>query len=356
VARYRESLTKRWGVDLQLILCPRQELGEKASKWSRYGAGVSNFFKQGIYRFGSGRGQLEALETALQWKPDAIFAHRLAAMCPLLLTETKLPRILFDLDDVEHVAQLRVARQSTSLRDKLLSYLYVPVLSLGERRAIQRANETFVCSHSDRRYLSVKWRLPRISVIPNAIPIAQAQEIPQEPTILFLGNFGYDPNVQAARYLINKIWPRIRRVSPKAQLIIAGDCPNRIGYSQNDGSGIELTGFADDLNALYRRSRVIAVPIFAGSGTRIKIIEAAAYGKPIVATSVGAEGLEMRDGHELLIRNTPDAFAAACIQLLEDTELCRQLGHAGRIAASEHYDRSNVVRQIQGRIRNAVGK
>ncbi len=355
VANYRESLSNRWGVDLQLFLCRREELGDEASKWARYGSGIFNFFKQGVYRFGSGRSQLKALDTALQSQPDMIFAHRLAAMCPLLLMGGTLPRILFDLDDVEHVAQIRVARQSANPRDKMLSYLYVPALVFGERRAIRRARETFVCSPSDRRYLSERWRLPRISVVPNAISIPRAQPAPEESTVLFLGNFGYEPNLQAARFLIKTIWPRIRKASPKARLIIAGDCSDRIGYTHEVDYGIELTGFVDDLEALYRRSRIVAVPILAGSGTRIKIIEAAAYGKPIVATSVGAEGLEMRDGHELLIRNAPDAFAAACVRLLDDPDLCHQLGSAGRTAAEEHYDRSNVVRLIQNRIREAAG-
>lgn len=355
VANYRDILARHWGVDLQLILCRREELGNDASKWSRYGAGVFNFFKQGVYRFGSGRSQLEALDAALQSSPDVIFAHRLAAICPLLLTGGTLPRILFDLDDVEHVSQIRVARQSPNLRDKMLFYMYVPALSLGERLAIRRAHETFVCSNFDCRCLSERWKLPRISVIPNAISIPPEQPVPADPTMLFLGNFGHEPNAQAARYLIKKIWPRIHRDSPKAQLIIAGDYSDRIGYSQDDGSGIEFRGFVDDLESLYRRSRIVVVPIFAGSGTRIKIIEAAAYGKPVVSTTIGAEGLEMRDGHELLVRDTPDAFAAACVRLLEDVKLCNQLGRAGRRAAAERYDRGNVVRLIQSRIRTAAG-
>lgn len=356
VAELRETLAKRWGVDLELFLCPRNEPGEELSKWARYGAGIFHFHRQGVYRFASGPSQLDALEAALQSAPDIVFAHRLASMCPLLLTGRKLPRVLFDLDDVEHMTQIRLARRMSKLRDKALSYMYVPTLLLGERRAIRLADQTFVCSHADRLYLSEKWRLPGIATIPNAIDAPEECALGAEPNILFLGNFGYEPNVQAAEYLIREIWPLVRKASSQARLIMAGDCSDRISGLAPVGSGVELTGFVDDLEALYRRSKVVVVPILAGSGTRIKIIEAAAHGKPVVSTSIGAEGLEMRDESELLIRDDAGSFAAACIRLLENDDLCRSLGRAARTVAVANYDRRNVIRLIQDRLRNAFSK
>jgi glycosyltransferase involved in cell wall biosynthesis len=356
LARIQENLARRWGIDFRLFLCHREEGGERETKWSRYGTGILSFFKQAAYRATCGRNQLEAVDAALQCSPDLIFAHRLPAMCPLLLSHRKLPKIIFDLDDIEHVSLMRAAKQTTNLRDKMLAYSYVPALALGERRAIERASETFVCSNADRKYLARRWHLQRVSVIPNALEIVPSQPLQEEPSVLFLGNFQYDPNVQAARFLIERVWPSVRNVKPKARLILAGDHSNRIGYSANVNSGIELAGFVDDLEALYRRSRIVVVPIFAGSGTRIKIIEAAAYGKPIVSSAIGAEGLELCDERELLIRDNAAAFAEACILLLEKPEICDGLGRAAKAAVASRYNRHNVVNLIQNRINNVVAE
>jgi glycosyltransferase involved in cell wall biosynthesis len=356
VTSVQEALSKRWGTDVSLYLCNRKEAGDADTKWFRYGAGIFNFFEQPPFRATSGKTQLDAMELALQSSPDLVFVHRLPAMCPLLLINRKLPRVVFDLDDIEHISLLRSARRISNLRDKILAYLYVPALAGGERRAIQMASETFVCSDRDREYLAKRLNLKRVSVIPNALELVPSQPNQEEQTILFLGNFQYDPNVQAARFLIEHIWPRVRSSCPNARLILAGDRPGRIGHSIDGNSGIEFAGFVDNLDELYRRSRVVAVPIFAGSGTRIKIIEAAAYGKPIVATSIGAEGLELRNERDLLIRNNAAAFAEACILLLEKREICDRLGSAAKEAVASRYDRRNVVSLVQSRITEIVGR
>jgi glycosyltransferase involved in cell wall biosynthesis len=111
--------------------------------------------------------------------------------------------------------------------------------------------------------------------------------------------------------------------------------------------GVEFTGFVDDLASLYRRSKVVCAPILSGAGTRVKIIEAAAFGKPIVATRIGAEGLHMEDGRELLVRDDPASFAQACIDLLQDSIHCERLAKMARQSAISHYNRAAIVRLIQ---------
>src|SRR5262249_5552633 len=118
--------------------------------------------------------------------------------------------------------------------------------------------------------------------------------------------------------------------------------------------GVEFTGFVDDLEALYQQSRVVCCPVLAGGGTRIKIIEAAACGKPIVSTRIGAEGLEMVDGMELLLRDEPKSFAEACLRLLKDSTLCNKLGYAARAAVIRYYDRSRVIQSIQRHFKDQI--
>ena len=352
VAGVERFLSERWSADVRLFLCPRFERPEGTSKWRRYGAGIVTVFGQGTCVFTSGSRQVEAFEACLRRKPDAIFAHRLPAMCPPLLTDRALPPICFDLDDVEHSVLVRSIGQQATARSKALSYMRLPALLWGERRAIRLADKTFVCSDLDRRYLTNYWRLPRVVTVPNAVELPECQPVAEQPTFLFVGSYLFVQNVYAADFLIQKIWPRVHRAMPAARLIIAGPAPERIPSYRAGVPGVEFTGFVDDLDALYRRSRVACAPIQCGGGTRIKIVEAAAYGKPIVATRIGAEGLELRDGHELLLRDDPESFANACLELLEDSSLCARLGLRARAKVEELYNRADIVRLIQGYLKD----
>jgi glycosyltransferase involved in cell wall biosynthesis len=354
VSAFERTLSRHWNCQLRLFLCPRFERGEAPSKWQLYGAGVLSFFRQSGPESTSGVKQVQAFEACLDRKPDMIFAHKLASMCPLLLATKPLPPIFFDLDDIEHIAFLRAIDQHGGWHSKLLQWARLPALWWGERRAIQLSYRTFVCSDVDQKYLANRWRLSGVLTVPNAVNIAKLQPVPTDPILLFLGTYWYQPNVQAAQFLIEKIWPHIYRGMPEARLIIAGRSPERIPGYNTGLPRVEFTGFVDNLDQLYQRARVVCCPVLAGGGTRVKIIEAAAHGKAIVATRVGAEGLDLRDGSELLLRDDPKAFAQACLQLLKDSRLCERLGSAAHSRALHRYARADTVQLIQSYLKNGT--
>jgi glycosyltransferase involved in cell wall biosynthesis len=184
-------------------------------------------------------------------------------------------------------------------------------------------------------------------VIPNAIDIPEMQEIPDKPIVLFLGNMSYLPNIVAADYLISKIWPIILSAVPEAKLLIAGSNPDNIASFKASHTGVEFLGFVDNLDKLYKVVRVVCCPILSGGGTRIKILEAAAYGKPVVSTTIGAEGIDMRDGAEILLRDDPRYFADACIRLLNDKNYAEKIGQAARSVVGQEYDKDKVVNKIK---------
>jgi glycosyltransferase involved in cell wall biosynthesis len=134
---------------------------------------------------------------------------------------------------------------------------------------------------------------------------------------------------------------------PTATLKIAGTPADRIPSYRAGTPGVKFTGFVKELEDLYRQSRVVCAPILSGGGTRVKIIEAAAYGKPIVSTIIGAEGIEMQDGIEIFLRDDPESFAQACIRLLNDHTLCKQVGMAARSTAIKKYDEMTIKQSIQ---------
>ena len=347
VSAWERALSQHWATDLHLFLCRPFARSAALSPWRLYGAGMTSFFGHPSYMRTSGKQQVQAFEHCLHRKPNAIFVHRLAAMCPLLLTQASLPPIFFDLDDIAHVTLLRSIPRRWPWHTQLLHYTQVPTLLWGEYRAMRLAHRTFVCSELDRDYLTKWWRLASVVTVPNAANPVKLLSVVSNPTLLFLGSFAYKPNVEAAEFLIEQIWPHIYRAMPEVRLIVAGTQPERIRGYDVGVPGVEFTGFVADLAGLYQRSRVVCAPILAGGGTRIKIIEAAGYGKAIVATRVGAEGLDMRDGIELLLRDDPGAFANACLQLLNDSVLCERLGRAAYAAVIRSYDRASIVSLIQ---------
>ncbi|MEE3716394.1 glycosyltransferase family 4 protein [Tumidithrix elongata RA019] len=342
-----QELSQHWNVPIHISLCHLFSHPDYLPKWQRHLQGIFNFAKQLLFFGTSGVEQVRAFEQCLQRKPDIIFAHRLGAIAPALLTSQPLPPIVLDLDDIEHINFLRTLKQLPKQLEPWFYGLQIPALWWGELQAIRRAKVTFVCSEGDRRYLAETWRLRGVEVVPNTVNIPEPQPIVVEPTLLLLASYQYEPNFHAADFLIEKIWPHIYEAMPEAKLIIAGREPQRIRSYNQAPHGVEFTGFVENLDALYQRSRVVCCPILSGGGTRIKMVEAAAYGKPIVATAIGAEGLMMSDGQEFLMQNSPREFAQACLELLKNDFLCERLGKSARESAIKYYDRSRILRNIQ---------
>ena len=290
---------------------------------------------------------LESVAQCLDRRPDLVLAFRLGTMAPLLLLDRELPPIFFDLDDVEHIKAIRTARRMQDLLPRLATYAAVPILWWSEYRAMALARSTFVSSSHDlRRFTRFPRRAHRV-VVPNAVSIPPSRPLPSEMTLLFLGNYTYLPNVEAAEYLIRDVWPRVKEREPNARLLIGGAWPERIPSKASPPPGVEFVGFVEDLDALYRRTRVVCCGVQVGSGTRIKILEAAAHGKPIVSTSVGAEGIALRDGVEIFLRDDPDSFAAACLRILADSTLGDRLGSAARAVVRQRYERDLIIQDIR---------
>jgi glycosyltransferase involved in cell wall biosynthesis len=354
LSRMEDSLGRHWNADIRLFLCPRFVPGETLTGWQRYGASSLSFMKHPDYMATSMTVQVRALEACLaQQKPDVVFAYKLPSICPLLGFGKNHPPVFLDLDDVEHLVLFRSILNTQGFRKKMIRFMRFPALFWGERKALRFACRTFVCSERDRQYLAKRLRLQGIATVPNAVNKFELLPIPSSPTLLFLGTYGYEPNTAAAEFLIRQIWPKIFEAMPEARLIIAGPEPERIpSYSKNI-PGVEYSGFVEDLEALYRRSRVVCCPILWGGGTRIKIIEAAAYGRPIVSTTIGAEGLDLSDGSDILLRDDPKSFAEACLHLLKDPESCRQLGSYAYFKAYQLYDLNKVIRSIQQHVLHA---
>lgn len=264
-----------------------------------------------------------------------------------VLRSGRRPRAMFfDLDDVQHRVRLRWCRQRPITPGKLLHLAQIPALIASERAAAQRSKATFVCSTHDRDHLE-RLGFPRVVVVPNAVPSHDnLPELTTDPLLLFVGSVGHMPNEEAATRMVKRIFPMIEAVMPTARLVIAGPGTDGLACRATASSRVEFLGFVEDLGGVYARSRVFVCPMLNGGGTRIKIIDAAAYGIPVVSTTMGAEGLDFPAGEAIVLADTDEAFAAACVDLLRSDARCGELRAAGLQAMRLHYDAATIEARL----------
>ncbi|HOC41999.1 MAG TPA: glycosyltransferase [Thermoanaerobaculales bacterium] len=227
-----------------------------------------------------------------------------------------------------------------------------------ELAACGRVDQIHVMSAADRALLARL--LPdgerRIRLIPNGVDTEHFR--PPSPDaqrsgVLFVGSFPHLPNLDALDHLLAKVWPEVRRQLPGARLTVAGARPPQRVLELDGRDGIEVAGEVPDLAPLYQHHRLLAVPLRAGSGTRLKILEAMACGLPVVSTTIGAEGIEGRPGEHLVVADDPSLFAEAIVRLLTDRDgAAARLAEKGRALVLERYDWDRIA----GRLVEAIAE
>jgi polysaccharide biosynthesis protein PslH len=187
-----------------------------------------------------------------------------------------------------------------------------------QSRFAGEADAVVVCSELDRRRLGAR----NAVVIPNGYeaPDAYAPRPGQSRAMVMIGRFAYPPNADGARFFVREILPRIRARLPDATVRLVGRDEGLL-EDLRDLDGVTVTGEVPDVADELARARTVVVPLRAGSGTRLKVLEAFAFRVPVVATTLGCEGLDAVPDRHLLVADHPVDFAAACVRLLTDGEL-----------------------------------
>ncbi len=212
-----------------------------------------------------------------------------------------------------------------------------------ELSVCRRADRVLVMSEDDADFISryLPGGRRRVRIAPNAVDTASYDPSTSEVErkgILFLGNYQNLPNVDALEYFMADIWPFVRLRHPDATLTVVGACPSPRVLRYDGQDGVSVVGPVPDLRRTYREHRFMVAPLRAGSGTRLKILEAFSSGLPVISTAIGAEGIECENGEHLLLEEDPIPFARAVERLLTDDELCEKLSRNGRALAEERYD------------------
>jgi glycosyltransferase involved in cell wall biosynthesis len=217
------------------------------------------------------------------------------------------------------------------------------------REVLPRFDLTFVASAQDARSLSPWTR--RIEVVPNVVSPSNGHGLRKQQrtrkNVLFVGSMGYAPNDNAARWMVTCVWSRLRRaVNSPLQLLIVGSNPSvsliRLGRRQN----VTVTGTVPDIRKYYCKADLAVVPLRAGGGTRIKLLEAAAWGIPIVSTTLGADGTSFRHGRELLLADSGEQFAHSCAALLRHQAYARSLAARARRRVMLEYEAEAWARRM----------
>ncbi len=185
-------------------------------------------------------------------------------------------------------------------------------------------------------------------VVPNGVDCQRfhpSLAMSERRDVLFLGSFPHLPNLDALDWMIAEIWPLVRQQRPGARLSVVGARPPATVLQLDGRDGVRVLGEVGDVVPLYASHRLLAVPMRAGSGTRLKILEAFASGLPVVSTALGAEGIEQRPGEHLLLAEQAAEFARATLDLLDDEALGTELAGNARCLVEATYD----WRQISAR-------
>lgn len=252
-----------------------------------------------------------------------------------------LPRLL-DQHNAVWTIPKRMAQQSAGPqrlfleREKFLLQRY-------EGRVCSSFEAVTAVSEEDRRaLLDVMPQRRDIPVIPIAVDVAGQPPVQREPEargILSLATMMYPPNVDAVCWFARDIYPLVQQAVTDARFYVCGQRPvAEVRALPAQNPTIEVTGYVPDVQPYIARSACLIVPLRSGGGMRVKILEALAWGIPIVSTTVGYEGIDLTPGEHLLVADTPQDFAAAVASLLRDPDLGRRIAAAGRQRVLELYD------------------
>ena len=187
------------------------------------------------------------------------------------------------------------------------------------------------------------------ATVPNGVDIEfyQPSDAPTEPdTLLFTGLMTYRPNIDGVVYFVQEILPLIHQVRPEVTLTAVG-AGAAAEVSALEGPHVKIISTVPDMRVYFSRAAGVIVPLRMGSGTRLKVLEGLAMGKPMISTSVGCEGIHVRGGEHLLIGDSPQAFAAAVLQVLSEPKLAQTLGQQGRALVEQEYGWASITAHLE---------
>ena len=317
-----------------------------------YAALFNNLFSKHPYTVSSHRSPLltDTIETLHREKPFDLVHCEWTPYAVNLGGLWKIPSVV-DAHNVESMIWKRNYEIEGHLLRKAFFRLQWQKMHRFERQTLPRFSRVVAVSEPDRAVMS-GWVEPgRIDIVDNGVDTEYFKPSGVQPkphSMVFTGSLDWRPNVDAMLYFLESIWPIIRGRHPEATIAIVGRNPMDALREKAAGlPGVDLVGTVDDVRPYMARAAVFVVPLRIGGGSRLKILEAMAMEKAVVSSVVGAEGLEVADAENILLADSPNAFATAVGKLFEERELRKRLETAGRTLARRRYEWSGLSRKLE---------
>jgi glycosyltransferase involved in cell wall biosynthesis len=279
--------------------------------------------------------------------------------------------IVLDCHNVEATLsqQIADATAGNDLWAKLTRDILPARVKLIEQKATHAVDQLWVCSSHDARLIQELYKPPApIRIVPNAVDVDSYLTIrtgtcrlPEtvdttKRTLIFPAMFAYPPSIGAATFLIEELFPRLVTLFPHCQLLLVGGMPTlQMREAAKRDPRIVVTGPVPDIRPYLAAASIMVVPLFQGSGTRFKILEAFAAQVPVVSTAQGAEGLHTTEGTHLLIAESAEEFVAAIQRLWVDESLAKMLTANGLELVKQHYCWKATTLQIKKAINELNG-
>lgn len=271
--------------------------------------------------------------------------------------DTPTPKVIFT-HNVEAAIWRRHYEVATNPIWKAISWQEWRKMEAAERRYLRLADHVLTVSETDRDAFASFLESEKLTVIPTGVDLDYFQPMPVQETansLVFTGSMDWLPNEDGILYFVEAILPLIKQQRPEVLLEVVGRTPSRkLQALAEREKSVRLTGWVEDIRPFVARGQVCIVPLRIGGGTRLKIFEAMAMGKAVVSTSVGAEGLPVQHGENILLADTPDDFARSVISLLRDSNRRNHLGAAARALVQEKYSWPKVAESFAHALRDVI--
>jgi len=263
---------------------------------------------------------------------DMVFCDFLHTAVPLQPLEFR-PKVVFE-HNVEFLLRKRKwEREEQPLRRLVLGREWKKTHAI-ESEVCRSFDHVIAVSDDDQRTLQRNFAVQNVSTVPTAVDtdfFRPREEAAIPKRLVFVGSMDWEPNEDGILWFCRDIYPLIRKQMPGVTLNVVGRNPSsKLQRVVSGDSSVQITGWVPDIRPHLAQAEVVVVPLRVGGGTRIKIPEAMAMGKPVVSTPLGAEGLPFRDGNELCIAEEPEQFSRKVLELLDNITLRTSIEQTAR--------------------------
>ncbi len=296
-------------------------------------------------------------QNVLEKNPGALIHFDSIDLAPYFPPATAFRKVLNHHNCESAMARRRAQLEPSFLKRKLLEIEASKIEGL-EKQLCAQFDVNLTVSQLDAQALGAHDPGARYRVVENGTDttfFVPSPDPPEPESIIFSGSLGWYPNQSAIRFFDQAIWPIIKQRRPKARFYVAGQTPppSLVAWAQRDPN-ITLVANPEDMRPWAARAAVFVCPILDGGGTKLKILDALAMGKAVVSTTVGIEGLNLKDGDHLLVADSPSDFANHVLRLIDDPALRQKLSASGRAAVEREYSWEAIGRHLEEAYRLAL--